>query len=623
MKTTIKLIILTILTFVLGATLNAVPVANGISVTPNSITVGGSVTLTPNFSNGFGVITPNVGAVVSGNSYTDIPLTNTNYILTVVSGNASVTTNNSVAVYQAPIASLNASANIYSPGTAIALTPTFSNGNGVITPNVGAVVSGNSYYVTPTGAVTYTLVVTNPAGTTNNASQSVAQTAQPATITLGNLTQTYTGNAINPTVTTTPNGLTNSFVYYPGTTSPNQAGTYLVTAAITDPLYYGITSGMLTINPAAQTLNVSAPTYITVGVPATLNATSTTNGNVTYSVVSGNATVNGAVITLNNTSPVVVQAAQNGNANYLYATQNITLNGIAYPTASITTNSGNITLGGSATLTPVFAYGTAVLDNNIGAVTSNNAIVVSPTTNTTYNLTVTNNGGVTANAAVTLNVFSAPTTSGGIVASTSILPGSSISVTPNFAGGTATLTGVGAVVSGQTYRITPSASGVVNLTVTNPAGTTTTQSFAVSMLTPPVVTPTPNSNFINISASANVTPSNILTAGFIVQGNTTTTVLIRAVGPSLANYSVANLLATPKLTVYDRSSAAIATNNSWANNALLSSAAASVGAFPLNLNSTDCAVILTLQPGAYTATVTGLSNSSGNAILEVYKVSSP
>jgi hypothetical protein len=65
------------------------------------------------------------------------------------------------------------------------------------------------------------------------------------------------------------------------------------------------------------------------------------------------------------------------------------------------------------------------------------------------------------------------------------------------------------------------------------------------------------------------------------------------------------------------------TNNSWANNALLSSAAASVGAFPLNINSIDCAVILTLQPGAYTATVTGLSNSSGNAILEVYKVSSP
>ena len=123
MKTTIKLIILTILTFALGATLNAVPVANGISVTPNSITVGGSVTLTPNFSNGFGVITPNVGAVVSGNSYTDIPLTNTNYILTVVSGNASVTTNNSVAVYQAPIASLNASANIYSPGRRPCLWP--------------------------------------------------------------------------------------------------------------------------------------------------------------------------------------------------------------------------------------------------------------------------------------------------------------------------------------------------------------------------------------------------------------------------------------------------------------------------------------------------------------------
>jgi len=617
MKTTIKLIILTILSFTFNATLNA----NGISVTPNAITAGGVVTITPNFNSGYGVITPNVGAVISGNSYTDNPSVTTNYTLTVVSGNTSVTSNNSVLVYPVPVATLNASANIYTPGTAIALTPTFNGGTGAITPNVGAVISGNSYYVTPNGTVTYTLAVTNPLGVTVNASQTVAQTAQPASITLSNLTQTYTGNAINPTVTTTPNGLNSTLVYYPGVTSPNQVGTYLVTATINNPLYYGIANGMLTINPASQTLNVTAPNYITVGVPATLNTTSTTNGTVSYSIVSGNATLNGAVITLNNTNPVIVQAAQNGNANYLYATQNITLNGIAYPTATLTTNAGNITLGGSATLTPNFAYGTAVIDNNIGAITSNNGIVVTPTTNTTYNLTVTNNGGVTANASVTVNVFPAPTTTGEVISTTTVLPGSSITITPNFAGGSATLTGVaGTVLSGRSYTLYPTSSGPVVLTVTNPAGAITTQSFNVSLVNS---LPPAKANLYNISARSNVTPNNALTAGFIIQGNTTETVLIRAIGPTLASYNVQGVLATPKLTVYDSSGSALVTNNSWNNNNTLSTTAATVGAFPLNANSNDCAVILSLQPGAYTATVTGLSNSTGNAMLEVYQVSSP
>jgi len=622
MNKLLNIITLTILTFVVSISLRAIPVATGIQITPNAITAGGIVTLTPNFSNGSGAITPNIGTVVSGNSYTDTPTTNTSYILTVTSNNASVTTSNSVVVYPAPTATLNASTNIFSIGTSIALTPSFSGGTGAITPNVGTVTSGSNYYVTPAGPTTYTLTVTNPIGTTVTANQSVAQTAQPATITLSNLNQTYTGNGIAPTVTTTPNGLSNSLIYYPGTTTPNQVGTYLVTATINNPLYYGIASGMLTINPATQTLNVTAPTNITVGVPVTLNAISTTNGPVTYSLVSGNATLNGAVVTLNNTSPVTIQASQYGNANYLYTSQNITLNGIGYPAATLTTNTGNITLGGSVSLVPTFANGTAIIDNNIGAVTSNNSIVVSPTTNTTYNLTVTNNGGVTANAAVTVNVFTPPTTNGEIINTTSILPGSSITVTPNFAGGTATLTGVGAVVSGQTYKITPNASGVVNLTVTNPAGTVTTQSFGVNVLTPPIIPPTPSSSLANISSRSTITPSNTLTTGFIIAGNATSTVLIRAVGPSLSAY-LSNVLATPKLTVYNRNGAIIATNSGWANNALISSTSAIVGAFPLTANSLDCALITTLQPGPYTATVTGTDGSSGNALLEIYEVSSP
>jgi hypothetical protein len=33
--------------------------------------------------------------------------------------------------------------------------------------------------------------------------------------------------------------------------------------------------------------------------------------------------------------------------------------------------------------------------------------------------------------------------------------------------------------------------------------------------------------------------------------------------------------------------------------------------------------VLTLQPGAYTATVVGLNGNAGNVLLEVYEVSAP
>ena len=48
-----------------------------------------------------------------------------------------------------------------------------------------------------------------------------------------------------------------------------------------------------------------------------------------------------------------------------------------------------------------------------------------------------------------------------------------------------------------------------------------------------------------------------------------------------------------------------------------------VGAFMLPRDSADCAMLVTLTPGAYTVQVTGMNGSQGNALIEVYKVRSP
>jgi hypothetical protein len=52
----------------------------------------------------------------------------------------------------------------------------------------------------------------------------------------------------------------------------------------------------------------------------------------------------------------------------------------------------------------------------------------------------------------------------------------------------------------------------------------------------------------------------------------------------------------------------------------VSSAAQTVGAFALPAGSKDASIVLTLQPGAYTATVSGVNNATGAGLVEVYQI---
>ncbi len=136
----------------------------------------------------------------------------------------------------------------------------------------------------------------------------------------------------------------------------------------------------------------------------------------------------------------------------------------------------------------------------------------------------------------------------------------------------------------------------------------------------------PGARLINISTRALVgTGGNILIPGFVVGGSGTETLLIRADGPSLTAFGVSGALAAPSLTLAAQSSGAtIAANTGWgtnANPAEIASTATQVGAFALASGSADCAVIVTLQPGAYTVQVSGVGNTSGVALAEVYEVS--
>ena len=124
---------------------------------------------------------------------------------------------------------------------------------------------------------------------------------------------------------------------------------------------------------------------------------------------------------------------------------------------------------------------------------------------------------------------------------------------------------------------------------------------------------------VNVSARNFVgTGDNILIAGFVVDGTVGKTLLIRAVGPTLASFGVDGTLADPRLEILNSAAAKVVENDNWSGT--LAPTAAAVGAFPLVPNSRDAAVLVTLPPGAYSAQISGIGGGTGEALVEVYEV---
>jgi hypothetical protein len=148
-------------------------------------------------------------------------------------------------------------------------------------------------------------------------------------------------------------------------------------------------------------------------------------------------------------------------------------------------------------------------------------------------------------------------------------------------------------------------------------------SGAQSMYAAPSPTPTPTpspsgSHFANISTRMDVgTGDNVMIAGFIISGSPSKTIIVRALGPTLGSYGVANTLNDPMLELHGSSGATIATNDDW-QTGLQASQISSSGYAPANNN--EPALIATLPAGAYTAIVRGYNNSTGVALVEVYEL---
>ncbi len=126
---------------------------------------------------------------------------------------------------------------------------------------------------------------------------------------------------------------------------------------------------------------------------------------------------------------------------------------------------------------------------------------------------------------------------------------------------------------------------------------------------------------VNVSARTQVgTGDNVLIAGFAIAGPGPVRVLVRAVGPTLAQFGVNGALVDPKLEIY-RDGAKTVENDNWGGTAELKAAFNSVAAFGFAAdNSRDAALVVTLAPGTYTAQVTGVGETAGVALVELYEL---
>jgi hypothetical protein len=117
----------------------------------------------------------------------------------------------------------------------------------------------------------------------------------------------------------------------------------------------------------------------------------------------------------------------------------------------------------------------------------------------------------------------------------------------------------------------------------------------------------------NISTRLRVQPGdNALIGGFIITGTESKKVLLRAIAPSL---NVPGKLADPTIELFNSSGQVIRTNDNWGDSENKQAIIAST--IPPG-DSLESAILVNLDPGAYTAIVRGVNNTTGIGVVEAY-----
>jgi hypothetical protein len=310
-----------------------------------------------------------------------------------------------LATYSASVQSIPLSATVTSSmGTVNAGTVTFTvmqGGTTVGTPvSSGTVSSGaaSANYSLPGGTTAgmYTVQATyNSSGggfaVSSDSSHTLTVGMATATITLGGLSQIYTGSPLAATATTVPSGLTVNLTYNGSSTAPTAVGSYAVVGTISDSNYQGSSSSTLVIGKDMPAITWAAPAAIVYGTAlsaAQLDAGSTVAGTFVYTPAAGVVPTAGlqtlsvtftptdssdystatatVQLTVNKAAPVVTWAAPTAiaygtalSAAQLDASSTVAGTFVYTPAAGVVPTAGSQTLSVTFTPTDSSDYSTA------------------------------------------------------------------------------------------------------------------------------------------------------------------------------------------------------------------------------------------------------------------------
>jgi uncharacterized delta-60 repeat protein len=134
----------------------------------------------------------------------------------------------------------------------------------------------------------------------------------------------------------------------------------------------------------------------------------------------------------------------------------------------------------------------------------------------------------------------------------------------------------------------------------------------------PLPTPTPSPSpgrALNISTRMLVqTGDGVGIGGFIITGSGPKQVLLRGIGPSLAQSGVPNVLGDPVIELHGPAGFPTVANDNWRDNQEMGI----IGTGIPPTNNLESAILVTLDVGAYTAIMTGKNGTSGVGLVEVY-----
>jgi len=128
-----------------------------------------------------------------------------------------------------------------------------------------------------------------------------------------------------------------------------------------------------------------------------------------------------------------------------------------------------------------------------------------------------------------------------------------------------------------------------------------------------------SSQLANISTRGFVlTGNNVMIGGFILGGNSNTHVVVRGIGPSLAQFGLSPVLADPTLELHDGNGALLISNDDWQDDPASASQLSSLGLAPSDIK--ESGIYTSLPPGSFTAILAGKSSGTGIGLVEVYNV---